>query len=139
MQIRHQIIQYVLLNIRISRLWHAHCKSILLISIQNSPFYSFSFDESLNPVIQSCQMDTGIRYWNETNNTVESWYIDSQFLQRQNAKVLLEKIKTVSKELPEGHLLLESIKIGYYGLLEGIKNTGRSFKWKGLTKNIKYW
>ena len=139
MQIRHQFIQYVLLSIRRSRLWHAHCKSILLISIQNSPFYSFSFDESLNPVIQSCQMDAGIRYWNETSNTVESWYIDSQFLQRPNAKVLLEKIKTTSKELTEGHLLLESIKIGCYGLLEGIKNTGRSFKWKGLTKNIKYW
>ena len=82
-------------------------------------------------------MDAGIHYWIETSNSVESWYIDSQFLQRPNAKVLLEKIKTASKELPEGNLLLESIKIGCYGLLEGIKNTGQSFKWKGLTKNIK--
>ena len=49
-----------------------HFKKMLLISIQNYPFYSLSFDESLNPVIQSCQMDAGISYWNETNNTVES-------------------------------------------------------------------
>ena len=77
-----------------------HFKKMLLISIQNYPFYSLSFDESLNPVIQSCQMDTGISYWNETNNTVESRHIDSQFLQPLNAKVLLEKSK-----LPEGRLL----------------------------------
>ena len=59
----------------------------------------------MNPVMQICRMDVNIRHWNEINNTVESWYIDSQFLQRPNARVLLEKIKAASKESPEGRLL----------------------------------
>ena len=79
-------------------------KSILLISVQNSPFCSLFFDESLNPVMQIFQIDVGIHYWNETNNTVESRYVDLQFLQRPNAKVLLEKIETASKEWLEGLL-----------------------------------
>ena len=52
-----------------------HFKIILLTSIQNSPFYSLSFHESLNPVMQSCNLDIDICYWNETNNSFESWYI----------------------------------------------------------------
>ena len=54
--------------------------------------------------MQICQIDVGIHYWNETNNTVESRYVDLQFLQRPNAKVLLEKIETASKEWLEGLL-----------------------------------
>ena len=31
-----------------------------------SSFYLFSFDESMNSVMQQCQMDVVVRCWNET-------------------------------------------------------------------------
>ena len=74
-------------------------KNILLKSIQNTAFYNLSFDENLKSVMQSSKMNTGICYWNGVKNTVESRYIDSLFLQRLNAKMLLEKIKAARKEL----------------------------------------
>ena len=39
----------------------------------------------------------------EANKIVESF--DSQFYQRSNAKMVLEKVNAASYELPEGHLL----------------------------------
>ena len=41
-----------------------HFKSNLLKPINNSSFYSLSFDESLDNVLQSYQMGINIRYWN---------------------------------------------------------------------------
>ena len=38
-------------------------KEQLLSEVKASPLYVLSFDESLNPVSQSCQMDCGVRYW----------------------------------------------------------------------------
>ena len=38
-----------------------HFKSNLLKSINNSSFYCLSFDECLNSVLQSCQMDINIK------------------------------------------------------------------------------
>ena len=61
-----------------------HFKSNLLKSINNSSFYSLSFDESLNNVLQSCQMDINIRYWNEAKNVVGTRYLDSKFVSRLN-------------------------------------------------------
>ena len=37
-------------------------KEILLKAINHSPYYSLSFDESMNSVLQNCRMDVGIRY-----------------------------------------------------------------------------
>ena len=37
-----------------------HFKNILTKATTESPFYSLSFDESLNAVMQICQMDVGI-------------------------------------------------------------------------------
>ena len=71
----------------------------------------FSY-ESLNLVTQICHMDVGIRCWNEISNTVESRYINSQFLQRPKAKVLQEKVKEASKELPEGPSAASGLSFG---------------------------
>ena len=57
-------------------------------------------------------MDVGIRYWNEISNTVESRCINSQFLQRPKAKVLQEKVKEASKELPEGPSAASGLSFG---------------------------
>ena len=38
-------------------------KNALIKDINNSLYYSLSFDETLNSVVQKCQMDINIRYW----------------------------------------------------------------------------
>ena len=48
------------------------CKSMLNDSLQKSNIRVFCFDESLNEVEQSCEMDMCIRYWNYNSNTVNS-------------------------------------------------------------------
>ena len=61
-----------------------HLKNILTKAITEPPFYSLSFDETLNAAIQSCQMDVGIRYWDNAKSLVQTRYFDSKFLQRPN-------------------------------------------------------
>ena len=72
-------------------------KTNLTKEINMSPFYSFSFDESMDSVMQQCQMDVVIRYWNKTAGNVETRYYDSKFLSRPNAKQLLKNIENVAK------------------------------------------
>ena len=38
------------------------CRDTLKQEINSSPFFSTSFDESMNSVLHSCQMDIGIRF-----------------------------------------------------------------------------
>ena len=38
---------------------------LLISEVKESPFFTLCFDESLNPVLQNCQMDRGIQYWDE--------------------------------------------------------------------------
>ena len=53
-------------------------KQKLKSMIDNSPWYSVSFDESLNKNQQKCQMDVNLRYS----------YLDSIFLLRPNVENL---------------------------------------------------
>ena len=39
----------------------------LLKDIKDSPYFSFSFDETLNRVVQDQQMDVQIRYFKDAN------------------------------------------------------------------------
>lgn len=54
----------------------------LILSLQKkinaSPWYSVSFDESLNQNQQRCQMDINIRYWDTEKNQAISTYYDSR-------------------------------------------------------------
>ena len=63
-----------------------------------SSFYSFSFDESMSSVMQQCQMDVVIRYWNETAGNLETRY-DSKFLSQPKAKELLSNVKKLQRIL----------------------------------------
>ena len=63
-------------------------KQKLKSMIDNSPWYSVSFDESLNKNQQKCQMDVNLRYWNDEKSIAETSYLDSIFLLRPNAKNL---------------------------------------------------
>ena len=60
--------------------------------VNQPPFYSYSFDESMNSVLQNCQMDVVIRYRDESNNVSQTRYLDSEFLNRPNAEELLSSI-----------------------------------------------
>ena len=45
-------------------------KNELIKRINDSMYYSVSLDEALNYVIQKCQMDVNIRYWDSTEREV---------------------------------------------------------------------
>ena len=56
--------------------------------INNSPWHSVSFDESLNKNQKKYQMDVNLRCWNDEKNIAETFYLDSKFLLRPNAENL---------------------------------------------------
>ena len=88
-------------------LWH--CSAFQKYSYQSNNIvtllYSLSYDESLNAVVQSCQIDVGICYWDDVKNLVQTRYFDSKFLQCPNAEMLFEKIKESLTELDESRLI----------------------------------
>ena len=49
-------------------------KSLLLDSLKKSDIYVYSFDDSLNYVTQTCEMDLYIRYWDIIDNQVNVRY-----------------------------------------------------------------
>ena len=80
-------------------------KNALIKDINNSLYYSLSFDKSLNSIVQKCQMDINIRYWDSKEKKVKTRYLDSQFLEQPNADNLLQRLKTAIKDLKEESIL----------------------------------
>lgn len=80
-------------------------KSLLLSDIQNSPFFSVMFDESLNRVFQEEQMDIQIRYWDETSNVACTRYFDSQFMYRPNANNLFDALTNGLKDFDMNRMI----------------------------------
>ena len=68
-------------------------------SINKSPVYTLSFDESLNKVTQECEVDLIIRIWDD-NNMVKVWYLGSSFFAHSTAKELMTQGVT-NKLAPE--------------------------------------
>ena len=73
--------------------------------INASPWFSVSFDESLNRHLQQCQMDANIRYWDSQRNIAQSTYYDSKFLLRPNADNLTEEIFSAITDLDRSKFL----------------------------------
>ena len=70
---------------------------------QSGVVYAISFDESLNRVLQSAQMDVIIHFWDNQENKVCNRYFDSRFLGHATAQDLLENLKsTLDKLNPAG-------------------------------------
>ena len=71
-------------------------KQKIKCTINDFPWFSISFDESLNRNLQKCQMDVNLRYWNNQKRVAETSCIDSQFVLRPNAanlkNVLVESL-----------------------------------------------
>ena len=61
-------------------------KSLLLDSLKKSDIYVYSFDESLNYVTQTCEMDLYIRYWDIIDNQVSVRYQDLRFQATEGIK-----------------------------------------------------
>jgi hypothetical protein len=55
-------------------------KELLNIQLDNSVYVVVGFDESLNKVTQTCQMDLNVRYWDPVDHRVKVRYYDSTFL-----------------------------------------------------------
>ena len=87
-------------------LWNCpEFKKQLIYDINASPFYTVSFDESLNSQVQMSQMDVGVRYWNNRKNIAETCYFDLKFMRRPNADVLLKNLDESISSLNRGLFL----------------------------------
>ena len=76
--------------------WLYH--KLLISEVKESPFFTLCFDESLNPVLQNCQMNCGVWYWDEKRGISKVRYLDSKLLNRPNSKNLYEKLLEVLSE-----------------------------------------
>ena len=91
-------------------------KNELIKSINDSIYYSVSFDEALNCVIQKCQMDVNIRHWDSTERKVKTHYFDSQFLQRPNADNFLDSVNVSIAKLKQDaflHLAMDGPNVNW--------------------------
>ena len=75
-------------------------KEPLVKNIVASPFYTVSFDESVNRVLQNKEMDAHICYWDINTFMASTRYFDSQFLLRPNAQNLLDCLIQSINSLP---------------------------------------
>ena len=78
---------------------------MLFYNVNQSPFFSISFDESLNSELQMCQMDVALRFWNKKKGQVETKYYDSQFLTHPNAENLYSSLERSMKGLDKVKIL----------------------------------
>ena len=77
----------------------------LLNILDNVPYYSISFDESLNKVTTNEQMDFHIRYWDTETQQVCSQYFASKFLGHAKANDLLQCFRDVTAKLKPQKIL----------------------------------
>ena len=88
-----------------------HIVKKLVESARRSPYSVFLFDEILNSAFQKEQIDSLIKFWNDTE------YLDSKFLSQPNAKNLLEKLLEALTPLGLCNLIQVSIIISHYFVL----------------------
>ena len=76
-------------------------KSALMSDLQKSGIHTYPFDESLNEVTQTCEMDLHFCYWDANEKLVRSRYGQASFL--------LNHPKDKTKELPLTNLFQVSM------------------------------
>ena len=74
-------------------------KSILIENIKRSSCYIVSFDESLNDMAQSCEMDLLLRYCHEVDYKVEVKYLDSEFGGHGTSKDIQKQLNNAISDL----------------------------------------
>lgn len=73
--------------------------------IRKAPCYVVYFDECLNKVTQTEQLDVVVRHWSEREGKVVVHYFDSEFWGHTQAEKLLERIKRALSPLNPNKLL----------------------------------
>ena len=74
-------------------------KKKLIVEVNASPFFTLHFDESMNKVLQTEQMDGCVRFWSDECNQVKTHYLDSQFFNHPNSTNILQGIDSTIKPL----------------------------------------
>ena len=74
-------------------------KKKLIAEVNASPFFTLHFDESMNKVLQTEQMDGCVRFWSDECNQVKTHYLDSQFFNHPNSTNIVQGIESTIKPL----------------------------------------
>ena len=79
-------------------------KYLLKISIDRSNIFSFSFNESLNEVTQTSEMDLYVRFWDVSENKVNVHYYGSSFLSQDTHQNILSYFNDITKDFTHNRL-----------------------------------
>ena len=79
-------------------------KSQLTDDLEKSDIHVFSFDEGLNDVTQTSEIDLYVRYWDMNASQVKSRYYGSSFLGHATHKDLLKHFGEITKNLSPSKL-----------------------------------
>ena len=85
-------------------LLHIFIKGNLKDNICDSPFFSVSFDESLNEGMQEQQMDVQIRYWDENSLRAVTRYWASAFQMHGDAETLSTNLSKSLEDVPRSKM-----------------------------------
>ena len=80
-------------------------RSELLSILSNVPYYTVSFDESLNQIFQKGQMDLLVRFWDERYDIVSTRYLNSKFMGRSSAEDVLNTFLSCVSEIDKAKIL----------------------------------
>ena len=86
-----------------------HFRQLLVDEINCCSFFTMSFDESLNKVTQTSQMDLTVRFWNTTENQVSARYWDSKFLGYTRVDNVLAKFNDSMRTLDPNNMIQVSM------------------------------
>ena len=95
------------------------CKQVLMEEVKKSSYYVLSFDECMNKVTQTSEMDVLVRYFDESLKQVKTRYLTSSFLGHSKHTDLLWEFNKSSENIDERRLIQISMD-------------GPSVSWKSL-------
>ena len=82
-----------------------YVKNILEDNVKNSDWHVVSFDESMNVVTHTSEMDICLRFWNEKTNKVQDRYWNSEFLGHTTHQDLHDALQEGLKSFDMGKMV----------------------------------
>jgi hypothetical protein len=80
-------------------------QNLLLSTLSTVPYYTVSFDESLNPIFQKGQMDLLVRFWDDKADMVSTRYLKSEFMGRATAVDVLQTFSSGISDIDKSKIL----------------------------------
>ena len=77
----------------------------LLSTLSTVPYYTVSFDESLNPIFQKGQMDLLVRFWDDKADMVRTRYLKSEVMGRSTANDVLQTFLSGISDIDKSKIL----------------------------------